>query len=126
MERPPTSPLLLLTAMLTSAIERLYARSFVGSTVIWYCFTKPPMDATSDTPSTAVSWYLRYQSCMERSSARLRCLELIAYINAQPTPVASGPRLGATPGGSRDESELKYSSTRLRAQYGSVPSAKIT
>jgi len=38
---PPTSPLLRWMAMLTSAMERLYARSLAGSTVTWYCFTKP-------------------------------------------------------------------------------------
>src|SRR6185436_8443177 len=100
--------------------------SRVGSTVTWYCLTKPPMDATSDTPATARSWYLRYQSCIERSSARLRLVELMEYMNAQPTPVASGQRLGETPLGSRPLKPLKYSSTRLRAQYGSVPSSKIT
>jgi hypothetical protein len=33
-----------------------------------------------------------------------------------PRPVASGPRLGATPAGSRRDAELRYSSTRERAQ----------
>jgi hypothetical protein len=45
--------------------------------VTWYCLTKPPMLATSATPSTAVSWYLRNQSCIERNSARLRSFEAI-------------------------------------------------
>jgi hypothetical protein len=49
-----------------------------------------------------------------------------AYWNTQPTLVASGPRVGVTPLGRRVLIELRYSSTRLRAQYRSVPSSKIT
>src|SRR5262245_2030537 len=115
-ERPPTSPLLRWTAMATSEIESLYALSFVGSTVTWYCFTNPPTEATSDTPSTEASWYRRYQSWIDRSSARSRLVELIEYMKAQPTPVASGPRVGVTFRGNCELSPLKYSSTRLRAQ----------
>jgi len=63
---------------------------------------------------------------MERSSARSRFVELIEYMNAQPTPVASGPSDEVTPRGNCPLMLLKYSSTRLRAQYGSVPSSKIT
>jgi len=55
-ERPPTSPLLFCTAIATSLIDRLYACNRCGSTVIWYCFTKPPTEATSATPSTLESW----------------------------------------------------------------------
>ena len=47
-------------------------------------------------------------------------------MNAHPTPVASGPSFGVTPGGSWSATVLRYSSTRLRAQYRSVPSSKIT
>ena len=53
---------------------------------------------------------------MERSSARSRLVELMEYMKAQPTPVASGPRLGDTPWGKRPVSPLRYSRTRLRAQ----------
>ena len=37
-------------------------------------------------------------------------------MKAQPTPVASGPSSGVTPGGIRPAIELRYSRTRLRAQ----------
>ncbi len=84
-------------------MEMSYARRLFGSTVIWYCFTKPPMLATSETPGTDVSSYFRYQSCSERRSARLRVFDLRAYMNAQPTPVASGPSEGVTPRGRREE-----------------------
>ena len=47
-------------------------------------------------------------------------------MNAQPTPVASGPSFGVTPAGSRSDNEVRYSSTRLLAQWRSVPSSKIT
>ena len=103
-------------AIRTSEIGRLYARSLDGSTVTWYCFTNPPTEATSATPSTEVSWYRRYQSCIERSSAKSRCFELMEYMSAQPTPVASGPSVGVTFFGRVALSELRYSSTRLRAQ----------
>ena len=53
---------------------------------------------------------------MERSSARLRLVELIEYMNAQPTPVASGPSAGVTFLGNCEPRLLRYSSTRLRAQ----------
>ena len=47
-----------------------YARRRLGSTVIWYWRTKPPTLATSATPGTAFNWYLRNQSCTDRSSLR--------------------------------------------------------
>ena len=53
--RPPTSLLLWRMAATTWSSGRLYAASRLGSTVIWYCFTNPPMDATSATPGTACS-----------------------------------------------------------------------
>ena len=53
--RPPVSRLLSRMARRTCASGRSYASSFIGSTVTWYCLTKPPMLATSLTPSTAVS-----------------------------------------------------------------------
>ena len=74
------------------------------------------MEATSDTPSTAVRPYFRYQSWKLRSSARERSSELRAYMKAQPTPVASGPSWGETPRGSWGASPDRYSSTRERAQ----------
>ena len=49
-----------------------------------------------------------------------RCLPLrstSAYSKTQPTPVASGPSVGVTPSGRRAPAVLRYSSTRLRAQY---------
>ena len=53
-------------------------------------------------------------------------MEFSEYMNAHPTPVASGPSDVFTPRGNWLLMLLRYSSTRLRAQYGSVPSAKIT
>ena len=38
-----------------SGSGRLKASSRFGSTSTWYCLTKPPTLATSETPSTAVS-----------------------------------------------------------------------
>ena len=42
-ERPPTSPLLRWMAMLTLGNGKAVGPSRVGSTVTWYCLTKPPM-----------------------------------------------------------------------------------
>ena len=94
----------------------------------WYCLTNPPYGATSATPGTLRNQYCTYQSLSVRSCAR-SCFPLrstSAYSKPQPTPDASGPSCGRTPSGSRPWSELRYSSTRVRAQYGSVPSSKIT
>ena len=124
---PPTSLLDLWIAFLTDWIDRLYARRRLGSISTWYCFTNPPMLATSDTPGTEVSSYRRYQSWMERICWR-SCFPLVSlrtYSYTQPTPVASGPRPGVTPWGSRPETTLRYSSTLDLAQYRSVPSSKI-
>ncbi len=52
---PPTSLLLRSIAIATSRSPRPYARSRSGSRVTWYCLTKPPKLATSDTPCTALS-----------------------------------------------------------------------
>ena len=41
---------------MTSGSVTRWARIFTGSTSIWYCLTKPPIEATSETPSTALSW----------------------------------------------------------------------
>ena len=41
-------------------------------------------------------------------------------------PVASGPSTDRAPSGKRSRILLKYSRTRLRAQYTSVPSSKMT
>ena len=49
-----------------------------------------------------------------------------AYWNTQPTPVASGPSSVRTPSGSVAWIFDRYSSTRDRAQYRSVPSSKMT
>src|SRR5436190_1014954 len=88
----------------------------------------PPTDATSATPGTVRSSYLRNQSCSERSW-EISCLpvrSINAYSNTQPTPVASGPSAGRAPRGSRGNTCDRYSSTRERAQYGSVPSLNKT
>ena len=74
------------------------------------------MEATSATPSTDDRPYCRYQSWKLRSSARERSGELSTYMKAQPTPVASGPSWGVTPGGSLPLRPDRYSSTRDRAQ----------
>jgi hypothetical protein len=52
MRRPPTSLLLARTASATFMIARSYDFRRLGSTVIWYCWTNPPIDATSATPGT--------------------------------------------------------------------------
>src|SRR5213082_514414 len=69
-----------------------------------------------------------FQSCMDWSCCRVvwPVLSMSAYSYTQPTPVASGPRIGVTPFGSRLEMVESFSRTRLRAQYMSVPSSKMT
>ena len=116
MRPPPTSLLLSWMAERMAEMDRSYARSRFGSTVIWYWRTNPPTLATSETPGTAVSSYLRNQSWIERSSPRSWRSDRSAYTKAQPTPVASGPSLGVIPGGSCSEREFRYSRTRLLAQ----------
>ncbi len=56
----------------------------------------------------------------------LPLLSTSVYWKAQPMPVASGPSVGTTPSGSRARIVPSISFTRLRAQYMSVPSSKIT
>lgn len=84
-----------------------------------------PTLATSETLGTAFNSYLRNQSCKARSCDRsiLALLSTRAYSYTQPTPVASGPRDVFACGGSRDCTWFRYSSTRERAQYWSVPSS---
>jgi len=53
--RPPTSLLLSRMAVTTWSSGRLNAARRLGSTVIWYCRTNPPIEATSATPGTACS-----------------------------------------------------------------------
>ena len=63
-----------------------------------------------------------------RSSSRL-CFpvrSVSAYWKVHPIPVASGPSVGVAPSGNVALRLLRYSSTRLRAQYRSVPSSKMT
>src|SRR5947207_11533525 len=69
-----------------------------------------------------------FQSWIDWSCCSVACpvLSTSAYSNTQPTPVASGPRIGVTPRGSLFEMLDNFSSTRLRAQYRSVPSSKMT
>ena len=67
---PPTSLLLSRMAVRISPMDRSKARRRLGSTVTWYWRTNPPTPATSETPRTAVSSYLRNQSWIERSSPR--------------------------------------------------------
>ena len=86
------------------------------------------MLATSDTFGTDFSSNLRNQSCRERSSPR-SCLPVrstSAYWYIQPTLLASGPSDALAEAGSRAWTWFRYSSTRERAQYGSVPSSKMT
>ena len=51
----PTSLLALWIALITRVTGIPYASSFAGSISTWYCFSKPPTLATSETPGTAVS-----------------------------------------------------------------------
>src|SRR5437879_13390078 len=69
-----------------------------------------------------------FQSCRDWSCCSVVCpvLSTRAYSNTQPTPVASGPRMGVTPCRSLLQMVDSFSSTRLRGQYRSVPSSKIT
>src|SRR5437764_1365936 len=57
-----------------------------------------------------------FQSCMDWSCCRVACpvLSMSAYSNTQPTPVASGPRIGVTPWGSLLEMVESFSRTRQR------------
>ena len=116
--RPPTSSFDARTASLTLASGTLYASSFAGSTSIWYCFSKPPNEAISATPGTAVSAGRTVQSWRPRSCARLSDPVVSArmYCITQPTPVASGPSIGIAPCGSLATTPFRYSSTRLLAQ----------
>jgi len=86
----------------------------------------PPTVATSATPGRPFSSYFRNQSCSARSCDRsLRPVRSTsAYWKIQPTPVASGPSDDFAAAGSRPCTWLRYSSTRERAQYRSVPSSK--
>src|SRR5664280_2266880 len=59
MRRPPISLLLLRIASTTDSSGRPYAASVFGSSVTWYCFWKPPTLATSATPGTDCTAYLR-------------------------------------------------------------------
>ncbi len=58
----PTSALALWMALITRVMGMPYPWSFAGSRSTWYCFSNPPIEATSDTPGTAVSAYRRFQS----------------------------------------------------------------
>src|SRR5207237_7183469 len=126
--RPPTSAFDIFTASTTleSGMPRAARRS--GSRSTWYSFTNPPTLATSATPGTACRAYRMFQSCSDWSCCRVTCpvLSISAYSKTQPTPVAYGPRMGVTPWGSLLEMVDSFSSTRLRAQYRSVPSSKMT
>ncbi len=51
----PTSALAFWIAAMTLVIGTPYAWSREGSRSTWYCFSNPPMEATSETPGTAVS-----------------------------------------------------------------------
>ena len=126
--RPPTSWFDACTALTTRDIGMSYARSLAGSTAIWYCFSKPPNEAISATPGTAVSAGRTVQSWRLRSSARLSCPDVSArmYCMTQPTPVASGPSIGMAPSGSLSRTPFRYSSTRERAQYRSTSSSNTT
>ena len=96
----------------------LNAWSRLGSTWTWYWRTNPPSGATSATPGTDLSWYLRNQSCSDRSSAsdRVPVVSTSTYWKTQPTPVASGPSSVCTPAGRRGRTPERYSSVRVRAQ----------
>ena len=96
--------------------------------VTWYWRWKPPTLATSATPRTwpmagrrLKSWKVRSSSSALRPEVSTR-----AYWKLQPMLDESGPNVGRTPSGSRGPMELKYSRIRLRAQYGSTPSSKMT
>src|SRR5674476_1147472 len=77
----------------------------------------PPIDATSDTPSTDASLYLTYQSCIDLKVPRSCCLLSRVYQNTCPTPVPSGPSVGVTPPGNCALTVLSLSSTLVRAKY---------
>ena len=54
----PISRLLFLMALMISITETLKAYMASGFNSIWYSFTKPPAEATSDTPSAEDKVYL--------------------------------------------------------------------
>jgi hypothetical protein len=68
--RPPASLLLRADGVADLRDRDVVGAQLVGVHLIWYCLTKPPMEATSATPGTDISSYLRNQSWMERSSLR--------------------------------------------------------
>src|SRR2546428_324420 len=90
--------------------------------------TTSPWPSRSARPGTAWSAYRTFQSWSDCNCCNVAwpVMSTSAYSNTQPTPVASGPRIGVTPWGSLLEMLDNFSSTRLRAQYMSVPSSKIT
>ena len=53
----PISRLLFCTAFITSMMDTLQARMASGFTSTWYSFAKPPMEATSATPSAVERAY---------------------------------------------------------------------
>jgi hypothetical protein len=57
-----------------------------------------------------------YQSWSVRNSERSKLSDSSMYSYTQPTPVASGPRVGSTPVGNCWRIPFRYSSTRERAQ----------
>src|SRR5262245_50498558 len=79
---------------------------------------------TSATPGTEFNWYRMYQSCNERSVPGSYGPSTV-YQRTWPTPDASGPSDGTTPGGRRLVARLSRSSTRVRAKYTSTWSSKM-
>src|ERR1051326_232040 len=57
---------------------------------------------------------------------RLSSWSTTRYSETQPAPVGSGPIVGCTAAGRRPWICCRYSETRERAQYRSVPSSKTT
>jgi hypothetical protein len=71
-------------------------------------------DALHHLCAGAVARHDREETRHDRDGHHLHTRSTAPAVTAQPTPVASGPRLGATPAGSRRAAELRSSNKRAR------------
>jgi hypothetical protein len=111
---------------LVPALDRLddgrvrmpYASSRSGRSTTWNCRTMPPTAATSATSGIDFSSYGGTSPAARavRRDRVGRCGRRARIRRSSPRPVASGPSDAFAPGGRRDCTWFRYSSTRERAQ----------